>query len=317
MNSKIRRITPVCAGALLVMFSLSCEKESNPLAPYGGGRRALATIIVQDSTFTPKITWVGGFVSVLGINRGGMAILDTSLAWIVRSAGDALHYPVTVGQLPAGAEDLTSSFGSLPAAKLIEDQLFTFWVMKDQAWVQLSSLTNKRILPDSSASAGVRVQGDTVFVAPTEFTLLTDTTDIFVNINNVDARGRLGTMTVTETDTSNNPLIEFVITQTTDTAVAAVGLVYGTAVYDVNRVIWEVLSEDTTGGPPVYRTKNIIASPLIMGQAIPGTRAFTVYPSRGLERGEEYYCWIATKDWDGNSRTRTANYYASVTFRTR
>lgn len=309
------RIVRLSIAPVLVVF-LSCQETSNVLAPYGGGDRPLASLSIQDSTFTPKINWVGGYVSVLGINRGSSAVLDTTLAWIIRSPGNNLRYPITVGQVPAGAQDLTATFGSQPISRLTEDQLYTFWVMNDEAWNQVSSQQNKEFVVDSAAATPVRVLSDTVLLAASHFTRLTDTIDIFVNIKSVDPRGRLGTISVIETDSSNNPRIQFVITQIPDSAVAAVGLVVGFSTYNVNSVVWEVLSEDTTGGTPLYRTKNVIRPPFMMGQLLAGTKAFTPYPAEGLQRNRLYYFWMATKDWDGVSRSRTANQYAWVTFET-
>ncbi len=58
------------------------------------------------------------------------------------------------------------------------------------------------------------------------------------------------------------------------------------------------------------------AQPVVAGQVFDGTHIFVKYPVNGLQRGRDYYIWIANKDWDGESRLRVTNFYAYVTFHT-
>ena len=101
-------------GCLLLLLLAavidSCRKDQEALAPYAGGTR-LSDIFVQDSVYVPKVTWVGGYVSSFGINRGSRAILDSTLIWLAHADGNTLGFPVTVGQTPAGAADLTNRYG--------------------------------------------------------------------------------------------------------------------------------------------------------------------------------------------------------------
>lgn len=308
----MKKTAALAAAFITGLLHFSCNDSPGPLAPYQDSNRPLGTIVIQDSILTPKITWVGGYVTVFGLNYGTRAVLDSSLAWLVFSPGNRLKYPVTIGQQPEGSQDLTSNFGGQTIAWLTEDQVYTFWVMLEDAWNQVSSQPNKILRIDSAAASLVRIEADTVFLHPQSFAAVATTIDIFVNIRNVDPRGRLGVVSIIETQASNAPVVQFTITQTADTAVAAMGLVAGGA-YTVNDVVWEVLSDDGQGN---FRTLNVITSPLSMGDRLPGTTAFTAFPAGGLQRNQLYYFWIATKDWDGVSRTRTANYYAWATFET-
>lgn len=299
------------------MIVASCDEEDSVLAPYAGGVRELSNIFIQDSVFTPKITWLGGYVSALGVNRGNVAILDTSLLWIVRAPGNTLRFPVTFGQVPEGAEDLTSRYGGRRLDELQEDKVYTFWVLKEDAWSLLSEEVNKPLFVDSLVSTVVEVRNDTLFVSPLSHTQTTQTLDVYINLKDFRALGSLAIISIEVTNTSNDPVVSYTIRQpgVTDSLVAAVGLVEGSQ-YDVNLVVWEVLSQEVVGGTPVYRTKNVIRSPFVMGQQFSETRVFVEYPAGGLQRDKDYYFWIANKDWDGVNRLRSTLNYAYATFHT-
>jgi len=313
-----RRYWILFPAAFLLLF-LSCESEDGTLAPYAERENVMSTIVIQDSTFAPKITWVGGYSCVLGVNRGSRAVLDSSLVWLVKAQGNTLRYPVLFGQLPQGAQELSGTYGGRPITKLKEDDIYTYWIIKEDAWSLVSAQRGKVMVADAAATGIVLARNDSLFIQAASYTQARDTIDIYVNLKDPDPRGRLADIMIEETDSSNNPLVRFQIKQDgiSDTLVAAVGLVVNSALYDVNNVLWEVLSKETVGGQPAYRTKNVISSPLFMGQTLSQTQVFISYPAAGLERNKLYYFWIATKDWDGISRdTRTVNHYAWITFRT-
>lgn len=312
----MKNITRLLIAPSFTLLFLSCDEKADVLASYESGRRPLSGISIQDSVYAPKVTWLGGYITAFGINQGSTPALDSTLAWLVKVDGNNLKYPVVVGDTPQGGQDVTAQYGGLSVSQLTEDTDYTFWIMKQEAWRTVSLQPNKILKVDLTATVSVRGQGDTLYIEPVSFASLKRRIDIFVNVKDVDPRGRLGTILITKSDTSSNPFIQFSITQTTDTAVAAIGLVKGLSRYDVNNVVWEVLSEDSSSGVPQYQTKNVISSPIWMGQKISGTRAFVEYSVKGLERNKLYYFWIATKDWDGLSRVRTANYYSWVTFET-
>jgi hypothetical protein len=75
-------------------------------------------------------------------------------------------------------------------------------------------------------------------------------------------------------------------------------------------------SEQTPEGF-IYGKKNVISTPLHIGQNIEGTRTFIELPAEGLSRDENYYLWIANASWDQKARTRTTNNYSYVTFKTK
>lgn len=309
----------VTLAVLSVLAMFSCETDEGGLAPYAGGQRDLSTITLEAESFTPKVTWLGGYAEAFGVNAGYRAILDTSLRWLVRSPGNTLRYPVTYGTLPSGATDLTADFNGTALPVFPEDVTFTFWVLKQDAWAEVSANPGKVLVPDPNATTPVRIQGDTAFVSSLSLTVLVDTIDVFVNIKNVDPRGRLADMMIVQTNTSNQGRITFTIKQAgvTDTMVATIGICEGVGTFNVNKVFWEILSVDSSGPDPVYRTTNVIDSPLLTGESVPGTAVFTPFPAKGLNRNKLYYVWIATPEWDGISRdSRVVPYYSWMTFST-
>lgn len=317
MNHRLKQLRGF-AWMLLFLISLSCENQEEAVAPYLGAT-AMGKIIVQDSTLTPQVFWSGGYVSVFGVNLGSLAALDSTLVFLTAIQGDNIHYPVTIGRIPPGAQDMANAYGGHNVSRLLEDYVYTFWLLKAEAWSQASGQRGKKIRVDNQAVASVTVRGDTILVGNMLGTAHTQTADAYVNIKNIIPRGRLADLWVQETDTSDGAILSFQIKQpgVTETLVAATGLVINSGTYNVDNVVWEVLSVDSSGVKPVYRTKNVIASPVLFGQQLPQTAVFKSLSVKGLIRNRAYYAWIATKEWDGLSRdSRIVPYYAWITFDT-
>ncbi|MBP1649674.1 MAG: hypothetical protein H6Q30_3119 [Bacteroidetes bacterium] len=298
---------------------ISCTDEEAPLAPYAPGQMSLTQINVEDSVYVPRISWGGGYVSGLGVNRGGSARLDTSLAWLIHRAGNAIPYQQRFGQLPSGAEDLTTTFGGRPTTILNEDQLYTFWVAREDVWGTISANPGKLLLLDTALATPSRVSGDSIFLSQQSFNVEICPIDLYIGIKNLRPVGRLGVIEVIQTDTSNAPILRWRITQTgtppPDTLLANIGIAGGDH-YEVSTVVWEVLAVDTSSGQRVYWTRDVIVPPLIAGQEVPGTDVFTAFPATGLQRNLAYYVWIANMAWDQRNRTRSAYNYAYATFET-
>jgi hypothetical protein len=312
-NHFFRRM-PLLAFVVLATFC-GCKTEDETLAPYISGGRVLSPMTVQDSVFIPKVTWLGGYVTAFGVNRGTRAILDTSLVWLVYSAGNSLHYPITFGTLPPGAQDLTAQYGGTSLARLKEDNTYTFWILKEDAWNQVASISGKQFLVDTTIGSGVRVANDSVWIGGFSHAQFTRLLDVYINIKSLTSYGRLGTIDVIKSDSSNSPTITFKITQSgvTDTMISAIGVVLG-GMYQVNNRVWEVISADVRPDTTIYWKNNVISSPLHMGQQISNTEAFVSYPPEGLTRGASYYLWIANKNWDQVGRSRSTPNYAFATF---
>ncbi len=321
-----RNAVPALLGLLLLLAAglyTGCKKSDNTLAPYDpgpgsvGGAAPLTQILVEDSVYVPRVTWGGGYVSALGVNRGDSAMLGPSLLWLIHAANNGVHYQNTFGTTPAGAENLTTQFGGTPVPSLQEDVVYTFWIAREEVWSTIAANPGKQLVADSTMSAASRISGDTLFLATRAFERERRPIDIWINIRNVTPLGRLGTINVTQTNTDNAPIITFKVTEAgvPDTLLANIGIGAGTG-YDVGSVVWEVLAVDTTSGKDVFWNTDIIRSPVKAGQSIPGTRVFTAFPATGLDRNKFYYVWIADRLWDQRNRARTGNFYASATFET-
>jgi hypothetical protein len=75
-----------------------------------------------------------------------------------------------------------------------------------------------------------------------------------------------------------------------------------------------MISEEVQPDTTIYWKNNVIRSPIQMGDHVPGTATFAEYPAGGLQRGKQYYIWIANKDWDQQTRLRSTPNYAFATF---
>lgn len=312
-NNIHSKIIIAVIGALL--FGISCDEDTSSLAPYVGSP-GMSTISLESGSFNPRITWVGGYVTVLGVNQGNFPALDSTLIWLIYQPGDQVRYPVKYGDLPSGAQDITTNYGGEFVSTLIEDSTYSFWVMKEEDWNQVSSNHNKYLSLDSTISSIV-IEGDTVRLPPQNYTEIILPFDNYINIEAVTPRGRLGVLDVVQPTTDNNPIISWEIIQSgvTDTLISVIGIAASNQ-FDPDALIWEVYSEHDSAGITYYGRKNVIAGPLKTGDNLDETFVFTEYPEGGLERDKTYYLYIANEYWNGESHGRAANYYCYVTFKT-
>lgn len=302
-------------ASILLLLITSCNKQDDGLAPYVGSPR-LSKIVIQDSTFKPKITWLGGYVSVVGINQGSHAALDSTLVFTVYKAGDDLHYPIKFGEVPAGAQELTTQYGGSRIDSLYEDSTYTFWILREAEWNQISSMHNKILVFDPTLSTSIQINGDTIRLSADSYYQSVNPINVYINIADLRVRGRLGTITVEATNVSNNPIIRFNVTQVEDTLISAMGIVEA-GQFSSDAEIWSVLSVSDSAGQTLYGKANVISSPVVAGQNLSGTQVFVEYPEGGLQKNKSYYLWIANKFWDGEGRILSTNYYAYVTFNTK
>jgi hypothetical protein len=275
----------------------------------------MSEIVLEEENYNPKITWLGGFVSVLGVNKGSNAALDSSIIWLIEFRDDQLRYPVKYGELPANANDITSEYGGEFLPTLTEDDTYTFWVMKGAAWKELSEKDNL-ILVDSCMSDIFLENQDTVYICNDYYTQKTELLDVYINIDEFSTFGRLADIEIHST-LSNSPVITWSIKEdgVVDTNIAAIGVVDGNQ-YDPTSLVWEVYSVDEVDSNLVYGENNIIPPPVQFGDQWDGTQVYAVYPESGLERNKTYYLWIANDIWDKENRLRFASGYCYATFTT-
>lgn len=305
--------------AIMLLFALtySCEDADNTLAPYVGSPK-MSSIIIENKSFTPKVTWVGGYVTAFGINRGDVAALDNSLIWLIYKPGNGITYPVKYGELQQGVQDLTSQYGGSFIPELIEDSTYTFWVMKEDVWSIVSSNPGKSFILDSSLIESYQVSDDTIKLSTSIHTQRTQELDNYINIFEISTFGQLGTINIQQTNEDDHVKLSWTISQAgvTDTLIAAIGIADGNQ-YTAASSIWEAYSEIDDGGTLIYGKHNVISPPLLSGQQLNNTKEFVEYPVEGLQRNKTYYVWIANKDWNGVGRLRATPYYAYATFKTR
>jgi hypothetical protein len=317
MKNKLDHILKVLLILFLTILISSCSEDDSGIAPYVGSP-GMSDVVVQDSSYKPKITWKGGYVSVLGVNYGTRAALDSTLVFLIYKPGNDIHYPAVFGDVPAGAQDLTTQYGGTRADTLTEDSTYTFWVLKEEEWNQISSMSNKILQYDSTLTIPLEVAGDTIKLSNHGHTQLVSELDVYIDITSVTTAGRLGVISIQETNITNSPVISWTITQAnvTDTLqIAAMGIVEG-GQFNPDAEIWSVYSLSDSAGQPQYGKVNIIDKPVVAGQSIPGTQVFVEYPEGGLKKNTSYYVWIANRFWDGEGRLRVTNYYAYATFNT-
>lgn len=317
MDNFKKQLTVFFAALLIAAFSISCSEEDNGVAPYVGSPD-MSTIVVEAESFQPKITWVGGYASVLGVNKGTRAILDSSLVWLIKTDGNNLRYPVKFGTLPSGANDLTAQFGGTVIDSLNEDEDYTFWVMQQEGWDKLSSETGKVFIADTNLAEGQIVSElDSVYVSTSFFTGISKRLDVFINIEGLSSFGQLGIISV-EATRSNRPIINWEITQegVEDTLISVIGICEGNQ-YNPGTTIWEVYSESEENGNTVYGAANVIKAPLNVGDSLAQTMAFVPFDMEGLERNKTYYIWIANNLWGGEGRLRFEPGYAYAIFNVR
>lgn len=117
----------VLVAALLVCGG--CDQAENPLAPYEGHR----PLVIQRLTesFAPDLQWVGGRVAAVGINRGEIAALDSTLVWMHTSDGDEIDSPVYVRESLNKNE--VTSMGGTPSDSLEDGVSYTLWLAEQSA----------------------------------------------------------------------------------------------------------------------------------------------------------------------------------------
>jgi hypothetical protein len=307
----------IISTLLIFVIIFGCDNNDNTLVPYAGSSQ-MSNISVESNSYNPKITWIGGYVSAFGVNKGNKAALDSTLIWLVHSDGDNIKYPITFNVLPSSAQDLTTQYGGKKVNSLTEDNTYTYWVLKSDVWSQVSGKQNVVLQIDSSVSSStINLNADTAKISPYSSTLKTQSIDVYINIENVTPFGNLGVVSVTGV-LSNSPIISWQINDPNapDSLLSAIGIVEGSQ-YQSSNAVWEAYSQRDSAGTTIYGKDDVIKQPVQAGQTLSQTYVFALYPSGGLQRNKTYYVWIANKNWDGVTRLRFATGYAYATFNTR
>lgn len=303
---------------IIMSFHFSCNQEENELTQSYAGSPTMSKITVEEGTFKPRVTWSGGYISVIGANKGNVAKLDGSLIWLIKNNSNDIRYPVTFGSVPEGSQSILNQFGGVQMDSLVEDFTYTYWVLKGNLWDQIAQHPGKILITDSSLPAGtINVVGDSLRISQHSFAKSSQAIDLFTNIKDIQVFGRLGRINIIQAVDSRGPIIKWEITQAgvTDTKLSAIGIVMAQR-YSPTNQIWEIWSEEDSPQGKIFGKKNIISAPIYAGTNISGSRVFQAFPEEGLVRGKDYYIWIANSSWDGKNHGRTVNGYAYAYFKT-
>jgi len=306
------------AGILFFsLFAGSCSDDNDALPTYAGSPQ-MSSLNVESGTFIPKIAWAGGFVSVVGVNRGEYASLDNSLIWLIKADKNIIRYPVRLGSVPDGTVSIANQFGGTALDSLDEDDTYTYWVLKENMWDKIQQYAGRILKSDSTLDAeAVFLDADTLRISKSSFFTISQNIDVYPNIADFKTFGKLGKIILSHPVKPAGPQITWKISQAgvTDTLIAAIGIVEGQQFSEVYSK-WKMYSLEVVGADSILASKNIIPPGLYLGQSYDGTITTKSFPSDGLDRGKNYYIWIASAGWDRVNYSRTTSYFAYATFRT-
>lgn len=239
-----------------------CDVESNPLAPYEGHRPLIMQQVTQ--SFTPDVQWVGGRVAAVGVNRGEVAALDSSLVWLMTSDDDDIGSHVTVGD-EADAQKVLQ-FGGVPRDSLADGETYTVWLATKEAL-------------DAELNASSR--------NPYTFADTTITTRLILT-----GRQRGGapvTMQISRDQRLTGT--QFVVSWTpADYAFRRVAIRKGAALPAFTGLVWHVVLPD--------EASDSITSPVVIGMTPEGAEDVQAWPEGGFE-ADNYTLWMVDSSWNG------------------
>jgi hypothetical protein len=276
------RITRGPALGLVVLLAVTitaCDSRENPLAPYEGERELQILRVTQ--SFTSDVQWVGGRVAAVGVNRGTMAALDSTLVWMITSDGDNINSHVTIGT-DTDAEAV-ARYGGTAVDRLSDDTEYTFWIATHDAYAANldASSRNAFTFVDTTLTMNLVLAG-----------LTRGGADVTTRV--VKDESLLGTQYVVEWTPA-------------DHAFRRVAIRRGAALPAFTDLIWHIVVPD---GEP-----DSITSPLIIGEEREGTVVAIGWPEGGFEPAV-HTLWMVDSTWDNTFGPRARGMSAVVMFAT-
>jgi hypothetical protein len=131
----LRILKPQIGGGLVVAafatvtLLASCDTDENPLAPYEGERPFIIQTVTQ--SYSPDLQWVGGRAMAVGINRGEVPALDSTLVWMRISSSSDISSPLSISE--EFDIDEVMSRGGQPTDSLEDGVVYTVWVADQEA----------------------------------------------------------------------------------------------------------------------------------------------------------------------------------------
>jgi hypothetical protein len=261
----------LCLAAVVLLLS-SCTGTDNPLAPYAGERPLLLQQVTISAT--PDLQWVGGRVAAVGVNRGPVAALDSTLVWLITAPGNDIGSAVTIDETLDA--DRVQAFGGVPLARLDDDTEYTFWLAEQRAL-------------DAGLSAAER---DAFSFADTTFTLTYRLTGRFGG----------GTGFLEDIQIVRNQRLTgdaYTITWSpSDVAVQRLAIRQGSS-GGFTDLVWDILATDDT--------PDGILPPVTIGEPPPGVQVAVPWPDAGFAP-TTHTLWMVNEDWGGSFTPRATGY---------
>lgn len=263
--------------ALCLMVSCVVDPDDE-LAPYKGTRPLLIEKVTQ--SFTADIAWLGGRVAAVGVNRGPIAALDSTLVWIRTDNDNAISSYATVGTDTDDA--MIESYGGTPIDRLEDDVEYTFWI------------AGKDLL-----DAELNVQQRNEY----NFTDTTFAPQLFLRGRSGGGSNPDGSPVATIRVQRDEQMTgeRFIILWDEPTKVRRVAIRQASTGGFTNLIYHIVTPDDEPDN---------ITSPVIVGEPYSGTQEATPWSEGGFEKDEVYIVWMATSDWTAGTFSPSATGYA-------
>jgi hypothetical protein len=258
---------------------IGCDSEITSLAPYEAHRPLTLLAVTQSAT--PDIQWVGGRVAAVGVNRGPVAALDSTLVWMVTAPGDEVESHLTLGET-IDAEALARYNGS-PIERVADGEEYTFWLATHEAYAAGldPSARNEFTYVDTTVTMNFVVAG-----------IARGGADVSIRV--VKDERLLGTRYIVEWTPA-------------DHAFRRVAIRRGAALPAFTDLIWHiVLPEDEPDS---------ITSPLIIGEPTEGSIVVQDFPEGGFDPAV-HTLWMVDSTWDNTFGARAPGMAAFVMFAT-
>ncbi len=261
------------AIAVLVGMSLSgCDDDTNPLSPYAGERELIVQRIT--SSATPDFQWVGGRVGAVGVNRGPLAALDTTLVWIKTAADNSISSALSIGQ--DMDRDVVLQFGGTPLDSLEDATEYTFWLAEKAVFD--GGLTPSQLdgfnFSDTTLTLRYKLLG-----------------------RSGGGPGFIETISIVRDQrlTGDSYLVMWA---PSSAGVRRLAIRQGSS-GGFTDLVWDLIAEESN-------TEGIM-SPLTIGQPPPGVVVGAEWPDDGFEAAT-YTLWMVNQSWTGSFSPRASGY---------
>lgn len=267
----------IWSGSVLILISVmvSCIVDSDDvLAPYGASRPLTFLRVTQ--SITPDIQWVGGRVAAVGVNRGGVAALDSTLVWLRLAPDNSIGSYVTVGEQTT--TDVIAQFGGTPSDSLLDNVEYTFWLAE-------------RDIFDQGLSADHR----------TEFTFVDTTITMRLFLRGTPGGATVGGQRIATISIRRDERLRsdrYIVSWPEGTAFRRAAIRRGTT-GGFSDLIWHIVTPDDL--------PDNIVSPFVIGEPIEGTDIVIPWPETGFEKNTVYFFWMANSDWTPNTFSPATN----------